>query len=323
MSLEFITLDEFLGSEEDIPWVIPPLCAVGSSIMLYGRQKVGKSSAVVQLMHSLTTGEPWMGFPVRKTGPVLYLQIDMPPADTRRMFQRARASGYVTGADVYAPKLMPGQSKVPFNILDTRCADALRSECERIQPVAVIVDTINDAYEAAERTDINLHIRKVHSAFRATIGDAVFVYLNHTRKAPQNMRGAAPDDEDGYLGGGGWAQVATSILELKRDNKSGQVALMLRDLRLDSYPGKILPLQKDEHGFFERPMTSQQMLMFWPECLPLAEKVAAIASVKNANDVFRDIGARTGTAWETVKKQYHRAVGVDFPWLALIASEET
>lgn len=324
MSLEFISVGDFLdGLPSEMPWVIPPLAATGSSIMLYGRQKVGKSSAVLQLMHSLITGEPWLGFPVERTGRVIYLQADMPAAETKRMIDRAAASGLELRDGLYVPRLEKGEHKVPFNILNPRDQEALAGQCARLSPIAVVVDTINDTFVPPPgSTDVGALARQVHTAFKHALGDAVFVYLNHKRKQALNFKGEELDDEDGFLGSGAWAQVASSILELKRDRKTREIALVLRDLRLDTYPGTSLALKKNEHGFFVRPMTSQQMLLFWPDCLPSEEAERLRAAVRTKSDVFRDIAERTQTPLETVRQQFYRHRGADFAWAALLEGEE-
>lgn len=319
--LEFISAGDFLSTEpEEIPWVIPPLCTVGSSMMLYGRQKVGKSSVITQMFHSLIHGEPWLGFPVEKSGPVVYLQLDMPKSDTRTMLDRAHAAGYDLRHGLYVPKLPEREHKAHFNILDPSHARELRAACDDIRPVAVVVDTINDAYEPLERGDVNSFQRRIHSEFQAAIGDAVLVFLNHRRKQVQTWQKEEMDDTDGYLGGSSWAGVVTSNLELRRSRKDNKVYLELRDLR-HAFPASRIPLKQNELGFFEPDLNAAMMLMFWPGCLPLAEQAKVVPHVKSKNDVFRDIAARTGTAFDTVKKTYQRADRVRFPWEAFFEDE--
>ena len=328
MSLKFVTGDEFLASQPDkMPWVIPPLCATGSSVMLYGRHKVGKSSAIVQLVHSLTTGDPWLGFPVMRTGNVIYLQLDMAKAEMWRVIKRAERCGYNMRKGLYLPSIAEGEQAVKFDIMDLGNRKELQDWCQELNPVAVIVDTINDAYSARKNDDINLFIREIVHGFREAIGDAVLIFLNHKRKEIQNKfakKDASDDepDQDGFLGGGGWAQVTSAIVELYKYKKTRESALILWDLRLDNFPGKIIKLKKTEHGFFENTMTSQQMLLYWPYCLSRDEQARVLETLKGQNDVFRDIAARTNTSFDAVKKQYQRAGDVEFMWRELLTEDD-
>lgn len=321
MSLNIMPAGEFLDElPETMPWIIEPLCLPGSSVMLYGRQKVGKSSAIVQLIHSLTTGVPWLGFPVRQTGQVLYLQIDMAKLELGRALRRAEASGMNVRSGLYIPRLEQTEHRMNFNILNDADQAALARTCEELKPIAVIVDTINDAY-TPERTDgdINMLIRNVHRRFMEAIGDAALIFLNHKRKQSQQWKQV--DDEDGYLGGSAWAGVVATNLELMRDKETRDISLVLHDLRLDAYPATRIPLKKDENGFFLPQLSSQQMLMLWPDFIPEDELDALRPHIKSRNDVYRDIARRSGEQFETVKKQALRAKGVHFKWHDLIADQ--
>lgn len=320
MSFKFVRAGAFLDKQPDaMPWIIEPLCLPGSSVMLYGRQKVGKSSAVVQLIHSLTTGEPWLGFPVRRTGPVLYLQLDMAQLELLRALRRAESAGLDVRSNLYIPEPDKGEHRAAFDILTPESQQLLTTYCVELKPVAVIVDTINDAYTSVERGDVNSFIREIHRRFMACIGDAALIFLNHKRKQIQRFKPSDDDDEDGYLGGSAWAGVVASNLEIARSKETGELALVLHDLRLDAYPVKRIPLMKDANGFFQPKLSSAQMLAIWPACLTADERqTIEDAGIGSMSDVFRDIAARTGAAFETVKKQYQRAPGVDYPWKKLI-----
>lgn len=318
--LKFVSVGDFLADQpEEMPWIIKPLCAVGSSVMIYGRQKVGKSSVTMQLFDSLINGKPWLGFGVYKTGRVLYLQCDMALAEVRRIIERAEDAGMGLRDGLFIPQLTDGEQTLNFNILNPLHSAELRAWCEELKPIAVVVDTINDAYEPDSRIgDVNSFIRKVHRSFKEAIGESALIFLNHKRKQIQNFKGEEVDDEDGYLGGTAWAGVVASNLELRRNKDDRSVHLELRDLRLDTYPTSSIPLLKNVHGFFEPKLTSQMMLYQWPDCIDPAEWAALKPAISCANDVFRDIAKRTATPLDTVKKQYQRHRNVPYPWLGLV-----
>lgn len=324
MSLNFVSAGQFIDElPEAMPWIIEPLCTHGSSVMIYGRQKIGKSSVIMQLIHSLTTGEPWLGFRVHKTGNVLYLQLDMAQLELSRIIWRAENAGMNVRDKLFVPKPEPGEHRISFDILRDEDQAGLRELVVALDPVAVIVDTINDAYTSVEHGDINAFIRRVHRRFMEAVGNAALIFLNHKRKQSQQKFGkggeAGDDDEDGYLGGSAWAGVVASNLELMRTRETKVPMLILRDLRLDAYPATRIELQKDENGFFKAIIGSQQMLHLWPDCLAAAEREKAIATCLTQADIFRDIAARTGTTFDAVKKQYQRAPGADYRFRAILA----
>lgn len=292
--------------------------------MIYGRQGIGKSSMTVQFAHSIITGEPWMGFRVERTGPVIYVQIDMAQQETRRLLERASEAGLEMGDQLFVTGPEEGEESSKFNILDAGDWSRLKEWCERIEPVAVIVDTIHDGYEYEQRNaDVNAMIRKIHRAFKTAIGGAVLVFLNHMRK--QGKKGFAEkeesDDEDSFMGGQAWEGVVAASLHLQR-RKDNSLALKLRKLRLDTWPGAEVPLVKDDFGFFHAKLNDAQMLSQWPDFLPLAEREEAIASVKTKMDVFKHIAKLTGSNVAAVKMRENRNKGSVYPWLKYLDEGE-
>ena len=307
MSLKFIPATEFLASPiAERRWVVEDVCYAGGSIMLYGRAKIGKTTLVAQLCHSLATGDPWLGFPIRTTGPVLYLQLDMNPAEMTDVLERAKASGFTVADSLFVPAFEENQFRIPFNILDSAQKEELRIACAAIKPVAVIVDTINDSYAAeANVGDVNRMIRHVLGEFREVLGDAVLVFLNHERKGSKDFTGKKVDDEDGYLGGSAWAGVASAILQLDK-NEKGEYRLRLRGGRNSSGErGELLKLVRDPRGFFVHPLDIKQALRQWPDFLPAAEQPAA-AAMRTKSEVFRAIADRVGAKPEAVKMECYR-----------------
>ena len=293
--------------------------------MLYGRQGIGKSSATVQLAHSLISGEPWRGFKVETTGPVIYVQIDMAQQETRRLLERASDAGLDMGGELYVTGPEEGEESMTFNILDERDWSRLKEWCDRVRPVAVIVDTIHDGYEYEQRNaDVNAMIRKIHRSFKSAIGGAVLVFLNHMRKQGKKgyEKGAEEsDDEDSFMGGQAWEGVVAASLHLQR-RKDNSLALKLRKLRLDTWPGAEVPLTKDEHGFFHAKLNDAQMLAQWPDFLPLAEREEAIASVRTKMDVFKHIAKLTGSNVAAIRMRENRHKGSVYPWLKYLDEGE-
>lgn len=296
-------------------------------MMIYGRHKAGKSSLTFQLMDALINKKPWLGFPVEDSGPVIYLQLDMAQAEMRRVIQRGEAVGMSVKDGLYVPYTEAGAAGLHFNILNPYHAAELAAWCSEIKPIAVVIDTINDAFEIPPHSsgDINANIRNVYHHLRSAIGaDPVMVFLNHKRKKAQSFNRKDDDDvdEDGYLGGSAWAAVVSAILEVRRSKVRGKAFLHLHALRLETPPEDIVELNIDSNGFFEvhtKTMTPGQMLMEWPGCIADdAERAAIIAATHSQADVFRDVAQRTGETFDAVKKTFQRHSEGNYPWRNMV-----
>jgi hypothetical protein len=324
--LNFVTLKEFQESDfSEREWVLHPFVKEGSSMMIYGRQGVGKSSVTIQLIDSLTNGTPWLGFETCMVGKVLYLQLDMSQAESLTLFERAEAAGYSFDPDLVRYPLPPeGEEIVHFNILDPAHEAELAAWVDHEQPLAVIVDTIADSYESDGRMGVNEEIRRALRGFRRACGKAVFIYLQHERKKPPKFGKAkeAEDDADSFMGGQAFEAAITASVQLQAHGTDH--ALNLRKVRLAPRPCGQVRLVKDENGFFFPKSDHVQMLLQWPWCLG-KDAPAALAAATSKNDVFRDIATRCGISADGVKKVYQRARsgGQQYGWEAHLEGKGT
>ena len=323
--IRFVSGRQYLNdAETKFQWVMPPFVAVGSSMMLWGRQGLGKSSLAKQLVHSLGTGEPWLGFPIEKTGKSLYLALDMAEAEERRLLERCEESGLCVADHIILPRPAHGEEVLHFNILDPAHKEHLKELCQKERPVAVFVDAIQDSYETPVGwTDINELIRKVLFSYREAVGDAVLVFLNHKRKGIIDLKTKQEiEDEDSFMGGTAWeAKVAASVQLFVRDNKKH---IRLNKTRLDKPVGKIFQLDDYGVGFYKMKENSKQMLMLWPHCIvDREERAYLMETCKSQAAVFRAIASKSGENAESVKKAFQRAQsdGVEFKWAEAFKSE--
>lgn len=311
--LNLVNADEFLDRlPQDPRWSIEPLVLEGGILMLHAREGVGKSSIAVQLSHSFITGDPWIGFDVPETGPVIYLNLDMAELEMGRLIRRGRDEGFKLNHDFYLPPLDEG-----FNVLNDEHYAVLEEYCRRIQPSLVVLDTADDGYRSQNPS--NEVIREVLKRYRRAVSPALFLFLQHERKKSKpSWSGEEQDDPDAYLGFGAWSRVATCRLQLKQ--KDGSHHLIVRKSRVEKPGFKELKLAKTEHGFFELLAQSQQMLRIWPNNVPPNERIDLVDGIEHKSEVFRDIANRTGTKQATVRKQYNRAKqdGATFDWENLL-----
>jgi RecA-family ATPase len=302
---------------ENPPWVLKPFLLEGSIMQLYGRQGLGKSSLMMQLSHSFITGDPWLGFEVQKTGPVLYIQLDMAMFEAHRINQRSISAGYFPAGVV--EKFHVTDWEQGFDGGRPVHRTMLRRWCATNKPVAVIIDTINDAIgpHVSGNDDVRELLRKLQDA----VFPEALILLNHERKKSKyeatQTEDKIGDDDDAYLGFGAYEHKVAASLQLKRTEMGLQ--LMIRKVRLDKLGFSTLQLRKDDFGFFHQKHSSQQMLLQWPFCLPKVDQESVLASCTSFADVFRDIAERTNSTFEAVKQQYHRekARGVKHDWLDL------
>lgn len=322
--LRFVSGKEFMEKEAEFQWVIPPFVAVGSNMMLYGRQGLGKSTLMMQLVHCFGTGEPWMGFPVLKTGKVLYLGLDMSDSETRKLLERCREEGLSVEENLILPRPLPGADDLEFNIFDEEAFGDLKEICDEEQPVAVIVDALQDSFEVPlTNYDVNQIGRMVLKRFREAIGDAVLIFLNHKRKTGgirPGKGGEEADDDDAYMGATVWeAKVAASLM-LGYSTKTRRKFLKVKKTRLAKPATHLVFLDDMGEGFYSVQQNAGQLLTMWPHCIAdKEEREKAVLRCRSMMDVFRNVADLSGESVDAVKKAYQRALagGAHFEWTSM------
>src|SRR5712692_5192872 len=80
--------NELTSESPESAWLVRPFFPREGIVLLYGKKGAGKSPLTWALAESVATGQPWLGFPVETTGPVLYIEADTPrPSIEARMSQ--------------------------------------------------------------------------------------------------------------------------------------------------------------------------------------------------------------------------------------------
>ena len=294
MSLKLYTLDEFrkeLGSTKR--WIIEPFGFMNSVVMLWGGEGLGKSRLLTQMAHSVITGKPWLGFPVHTTGPVIYLQLDMPRQEQDSLIDSIEAAGMYDDMrdDFY---LMTEE----FDILDKHCQENLRAACEEIEPVMVILDT---AYQGFSEAKSNIQVRKVVKSYSRAVYPALFNLAHHK------------DKKDDYaLGFGEWGRVVSTSLRLWEEHKKGKpIALTVEKCRLGNpvVKGMQLDLIFDRHGFLEkREENMDQLLLYYP----------LTGYEESMTEVFETIGGQVKKTAEAVRSHYYKSIkgrGITPDWI--------
>jgi RecA-family ATPase len=165
-------------------WLIEPIIPMGGSVLMYGDAKVGKSYSALQLAMALqgVEGDHWLGFPVRHTGPVVYVQLDTPRSLWAERLIKLRDHG----AKIDQLNLSDRETigAYPFDILDPTHATILSLALRDYNPVAVIIDTIREFHQLDE--DKSTDMKRVISALTAAVDPAALILIAHARKPGQN-----------------------------------------------------------------------------------------------------------------------------------------
>lgn len=309
-SFKVVTAGDLLSAETAERWVVHPFLVEGSAMMLYGRQGVGKSSLAMQLAAAFAAGTDWLCYPTSRRGKTLWLQLDMPRAELRLMLQRAETAQLFrngTRESVIFGQLFEGNVEIfEFNLLDNNDYAAFLACVQEQRPVAVIVDTVSDAYEAAERRDAGEQIRDVLRRLRhaAISVGAVTVYLHHQRKRSQQA--GLPEDGDAFLGRVQWEGFATSSLQLtkgtEQEEEGVKFSLRIRKCRLASPGTDRLDLIQNEHGFFEPRPSATQAVSLWPNCVP-----EELRGAKSRDEVLETLAAQFGFSQDNLRQAVKRA----------------
>lgn len=296
--MQFLSTKAFYEAHTGtLPWLIDPFAVEGSTIFLYGRQGIGKSSLAWQLAFALTTGTPWLGHITHRAGRVLYLSLDMPELEFGRLMERAALAGMPPSDSI----LMPSQPTEAFDILTD--GNTFLEAAKQAELLGLIVDTAADAFTPGRLHDINAEVRVVIRRFRQAVPHGLLVLLSHDRKKPA-MQSAEQNayDTDAFLGPTAWEAKTTTSLRLTRTQNG--VRLHINKCRLDKPPYTHLDLAVSDHGFFSARPSLLQALYDWQE--PVGELKA----------VFEALARQFGEDPETVRRAYNRAVkrGVCFKW---------
>lgn len=175
------SLEELLAlPREERTYLVHPLLPVGGAINIFGAPKTGKSFAALQLMAAVASGKPeWMGLSIPTHGPVLYVQLDTPNTLWLERLEIMQSMG-IDFSNMHFINRDDEGTPFPFNILNPVHARQLKTEVERITPVAVVIDTYRESFSGSENdSDI---AQQVVAELTAVTRPAALVLISHTAK---------------------------------------------------------------------------------------------------------------------------------------------
>jgi len=188
------SVDDYLAVEEAEEWIIEDLLVTGGKVNLMGGEKLGKTFMALQLAEAISSPNvhTFLGHPIVRKGPVLYLQLDMPRALWKKRLRHLRAAHAIDHRNFRL------QDQIDFNfhfdITQAPTRKVLRNKLRSMEtwPVATFVDVTRSCHGGDE--DNSAHMQSVINYFQDTLQDydepantSALILISHTRK-PSNDR---------------------------------------------------------------------------------------------------------------------------------------
>lgn len=194
---DFVRLE---GLKRD--YLIPGLVPEAGRIALYGVAKRGKSFLALQLALAVAQGTPFLDIPVKKSGPVLYLQFDTPPELWQERLIKLRDSGVNISGDLYA--IHPSTQPRRVNLLHGHQVGEIHDMITATLPVLVIIDVLAKVHSLDENAERDM--KPVIDRLSTLCAGRALLIVHHTAK-PNLMPGASQQSAStagrgsSYLGG--------------------------------------------------------------------------------------------------------------------------
>ena len=202
-------LPDFIDQEvPGVEWLIEPILPRGGTVFVHGPTSVGKSPFTWSLAGSVSDGIPFCGYPVKHSGPVLYIELDTPANLLAPRLRLMRSVPECLWLEVVAK---------PIDICnlteDSKMAERLVYLQELLDPVMVVINTLRKAHNEDDK-DSGTPSR-VYGAWRAYFPEACLVFVHHDKKSPTDKK-ATVDEDQMFSGSQHWANDAQVALHIKR-----------------------------------------------------------------------------------------------------------
>ena len=179
--------DIVIGNEPPVTWMIPDFVPRGSLVALAGSPGTGKSVLAYTIAIGIATGTPFLGWPIRTPGRVLYFDQENSLAD---------CSQYLKWAWVGLGKpdrrlLVSNLSFVHFQLGGSDWATRAADQTREFQPDIIIIDTttptcnVQDENDNAEAARVIARIRQMMAVTSPT---AACIALKHAKVDHDNGR---------------------------------------------------------------------------------------------------------------------------------------
>jgi len=216
----FYTADSVGDTSEPVEWIVKDVVGKKEIFSCYGDPGSGKSFAMMQLAISVAdqsgTLNEWLGFPVDRHGPVLYILTDGSHRSLRERIRRI--SGYLK---VPRPKDLIVQ-------INQGVYSTWKDQVDRLikirKPVMIILDSLAMSSDTGDenQAEDQKEFAKILQLWSLE-QDLAFCIIHHTNKAAMNNA----FHQNNFRGSSYWIGIISSMLEFRKcSNKTNQYKLV-------------------------------------------------------------------------------------------------
>jgi len=208
----------------DVQWLVKEILPQGFTF-LAGRPKMRKSFMAVQLLLSITTGVPFLGYDVMQTGRVLYISLEDNVRRIKKRIANMGVSSATKGLDLF-------EIEERWPRLNKGGLEKLLERLSKKKYILCVIDTyaksvlLRDNNDAVEATKF---LSPLYELTRG--GEFSFLFVDHHRKNNQ-FSGDVIDD---LSGSGAKAGVADTVWGLvgERGKAAAKLLIASRDTEID------------------------------------------------------------------------------------------
>lgn len=290
MDLPKLLVDLLAEPRKPTQWLIEHLVPAAGKVLLYGKTSIGKSPVTWKIAQAISEGGDFFGYPVRVTGPVLYIEVDTPKDIAVERLQH----------------LVPRPSQVYFTFKDgvdvvnptPQQSAEFKKWNEEIKPVLVIWNVLNKMHRL-EGKDANT-VSRVYEGVSRQFPNSSHLIVHHDKKMIWS-KDVKTDEDEAFSGSGAWLDLAIGGLHLIKDQGWERGLQKLKLVHTKSGAG-----EKQDTIHFTLAANGTELLE--PDRPVIMEKFEALSGISNRKK-FKLIADELQIS-ETAIKNYLRKRGV-------------
>jgi len=239
-------------------FLIEPVVPLGGIIFLSGKRGIGKSHFCLTLAACLERRGHFFGrYPVHPTGPVVYIQADMPEPLQQVRVRMARAHGYqLNNVHFFFPKF--------FNLLAVAEDNPLAQEIRALNPCLIIWDTLRKIHKGSSNEDEVPSL--IYGYSQQLFPTATHLFIHHEKKSVVEQEKLELDEL--HRGSGAWIDDADTGYRL---SKVATGRLMLEGTKhrsCEEQPAIPLTLSRETLMLYAPPDHASSLAALWRSRFP-------------------------------------------------------
>lgn len=271
-------------------WLAWPLLAVGRQTALYAPAKTGKSLVTLAVIAALAAGHPILGRPAQPPRNVLYLDLEMTPAD---LHERLDGLGYGPHTDLSYLHYASLPTIPPLNTVEG--AAILLELAETVGAEAVVIDTTSRAIDGDENDSAPYRDFARHTGLALKAAGIAALRTDHAGKdKDRGQRGSSAKNDD-------------VDIVMRLDPADGGWALTRTHSRIGWVPERVdISRTVDRNGIMA--LTAPETSAMWPAgTKQLAEQMDALGvPVDATRDKARQAGVKARSGLINAALKYRR-----------------